>query len=142
MHKFIFIRQNYAKSSNLIILFICHRLILCHFFSLSNWCFIFIKLHKLIFYLNFFTTYVIYFYKCARVNLLPSVLKIGSADRTANRRGDRSGLNVGSVMQLDRWEPLKTEKTGKSVVFANRRFDWIRFFSAKSPKTTSFCIFF
>jgi hypothetical protein len=46
-------------------------------------------------------------------------------------------------MQLDRWEPLKTEKTGEPAVFSNRRFDCTRFFfSAKSLKTTSFCIFF
>jgi hypothetical protein len=27
-------------------------------------------------------------------------------------------------MQLDRWEPLKTGKTGEPAVFSNRRFDW------------------
>jgi hypothetical protein len=67
----------------------------------------------------------------------------GRTGQTANRGGDRSGSNVGPVMQLDRWEPLKTGKTGEPAVFSNRRFDCTRFFfSAKSLKTTSFCIFF
>ena len=70
----------------------------------------------------------------------------GRTGQTANQRGDRSGSNVGSAMQLDRWEPLKTGKTGEPAVFSNRRFECTRFFflffSAKSLKTTSFCIFF
>ena len=52
----------------------------------------------------------------------------GRTGQTANRGGDRSGSNVGPAMQLDRWEPLKTGKTGEPAVFSNRRFDCTRFF--------------
>jgi hypothetical protein len=86
--------------------------------------------------------------KCKFRVVEDGVLKTGPAGRTSQTvnqiRGDRSGSNVGSAMQLDWWEPLKT---GEPPVSSNRRFDCTRFFflfffSAKSPKTTSFCIFF
>jgi hypothetical protein len=43
--------------------------------------------------------------------------------------GDRFGLNVGSVMQLDRWEPLKT---GEPTVSPNLQFNCTLFFQQKS----------
>jgi hypothetical protein len=86
---------------------------------------------------------------CVLVYIVDSLLQcyknrtepVGRTGQTANRRGDRSGSNVGSAMQLDRWESLKT---GEPAVFSNCRFDCTRFFffSAKSLKTTSFFIFF
>jgi hypothetical protein len=41
---------------------------------------------------------------------------VGRTGQTANRRGDWSGSNVGSAMQLDRWKPLKTGKTGEPTI--------------------------
>jgi hypothetical protein len=61
------------------------------------------------------------------------------AGQIANRTGDWSVLNVGSIMQLDWWEPFKT---GEPAVSPNRRFDCMHFFSVKSPKNDVVLYFF
>jgi hypothetical protein len=63
------------------------------------------------------------------------VLKRDRTGQTENRRGDRSGLNVRSVMQLDWCELLKIGKIGEPGVS-------FFVFLARSLKTTSFCIFY